>query len=170
MVNLGNDKSQQFRTIEENILKDELFLTESTDMLQEEIQENLWSFSLTENLAKQITASDFSELLDKIKENAQKQLDRHDGPLELIYYLWHDQQSGQLRLNFINSNHHNLPFGCALTIVESETEIIHDFLNSKYLEGVSFSELEDLTEQDEEPEVSFVLKVYKRFLKKSISR
>ena len=92
--------------------------------------------------------------------------------INLIYYLWFDEQAGQLRFNFINSNHDKLPFGCKLVFVDSEKEIIDDFLNSNYLDGIPWSEFKvvDKTKQEnvaaveEENLETFTLKVYKQMI------
>ena len=92
--------------------------------------------------------------------------------INLIYYLWFDEQAGQLRFNFINSNHDKLPFGCKLVFVDSEKEIIDDFLNSNYLDGIHWSEFkvvdkakqENVAAVEEDNLEIFTLKVYKQMI------
>jgi hypothetical protein len=42
-----------------------------------------------------------------------------------------DDQAGQLRFNFINSNHAKLPFGSPVIIVQTEDEILLDYLTGQ---------------------------------------
>ena len=78
----------------------------------------------------------------------------------------------QLRFNFINSNHDKLPFRCKLIFVDSEKEIIDDFLNSNYLEGIPWNELkvvdkvewENIAAEEEENLKTFTLKVYRQMI------
>ena len=101
-----------------------------------------------------------------------QQLQQSDVDINLLYYLWFDEQAGQLRFNFINSNHDKLPFRCKLVFVDSEKEIIDDFLNSNYLDGIPWSEFKvvDKTKQEnvaaveEENLETFTLKVYKQMI------
>ncbi len=159
-------KANYFNKIESQAIKNKLFLTNRTDLLDKEISENLWSFSLTKELAEQVSPADFLDLFDKICANGQKQLNVSDLPLDLIYYLWHDEQAGQLRLNFINSNHKKLPFGCILDFVESESEIIQGFLKSEYMVGIPMVDFRDIDTGENEEEIPYTLKVFKRILKK----
>ena len=44
------------------------------------------------------------------------------------------EQAGQLRFNFINSNHDRLPFSSQLTFADKEKEILNDYLNKRHSE------------------------------------
>jgi hypothetical protein len=159
-------KDKYFNDAESAAVNEKLFITEKTDLLDKEISENLWAFGITQELADRTDPSDFLELFDKIKADRQQQLDNCDKAINLIYYLWHDEQAGQLRLNFINSNHAQLPFGCELEYIETEREIITAFLKSKYLDDLPMNELEvvDGEDDDIEQEQLFRLKVYTQTL------
>lgn len=157
----------------------ELFLTTSTDIVNEEIEHNCVWVSISSDIAKQVSSADFLLFLGKVKANRQLQLQQSSLDLNIIYYLWFDEQEGQLRFNFINSKHDKLPFGCKLSFVDSEQEIIDDFLNSNYLDGIPWSELEtiDNTQQlksvtaaENANEEIYVNKVYKQIIYSSHPR
>jgi hypothetical protein len=84
----------------------------------------------------------------------------------LIFYTWFDAQASQLKFNFINSNHVKLPFRTLINLVQSENEIIQDFLNSKYHNGIPFKELEKVESDEENNNNKYVVKAYKEILSK----
>ncbi|NER17539.1 hypothetical protein GWK10_09980 [Spongiivirga citrea] len=81
----------------------------------------------------------------------------------MIFYLWFDEQAGQIRFNLINENHSKLPFTSKVEFAENQKIIISDFLESEYLNGIPFSELDEknLTIDREN-----ITKVYKELLVK----
>ena len=150
----------------------ELFLTNITDLISEEVKHNCILISISSDDAKQTTTTDFVSFMNRVKANRKQQLQQSDVDINLIYYLWFDEQAGQLRFNFINSNHDKLPFGCKLVFVDSEKEIIDDFLNSNYLDGIPWSEFkvvdkakqENVAAVEEDNLEIFTLKVYKQMI------
>lgn len=153
------DKLRKFEQIE-------LFITDRTDIINEEIYHNYIRIGMTNNLAIEITTQEILRFLKNVKLDRQLQLMATNLEIDLIYYLWMDEMAGQLRFNFINSNHEKLPFGCNLNVVETETEIIDSFLCSKYLEGIPFAELEDVgpesTALETEEKEIYTLNIYKQ--------
>lgn len=146
------------------IIDDKMFITDQIQEIQKEIDQNCWSFDLSANNAEEIEVNDLVIFLHQVKQNRIAQLIQSSIDVNLIYYLWHDEMAGHLRFNFINDKHKELPFGCKLRYVDTEEIIIADFLNSDYLNGIPFSELTELKEEDEiqenTAEQNFVLQVY----------
>jgi|SRR6185436_4009318 len=149
----------------------ELFLTNTTDLVNDEIENNCVLISISAELAKQTSSTDFITFLNRVKTNRRQQLQESSLDVNLIYYLWFDEQAGHLRFNFINSNHDKLPFGCELVFVNNEKEILDSFLNSNYLEGIPWNELEtiDTTQQsnkitEDKTEETFTLNVYREII------
>ncbi|MDP4264163.1 MAG: hypothetical protein Q8941_16665 [Bacteroidota bacterium] len=150
-----------------------LFLTNRTDSIESEIHNNSVFIGLTKEIAKQVSINDFTDFLAKVKLNRRDQLFKSYLNIDLIYYLWFDEMAGQLRLNFINSNHVSLPFKCNLIFVDTEQQIIDAFLNSSYLEGIPFDELTDVENSDEETHDNASphnLKIYRETIARKISR
>jgi len=70
-----------------------------------------------------LRAPDHRELvkfLEDVKIDRRKQLQYSKTKVGLIYYIWIDEQAGQLRFSFINSNHTTLPFSNRLTFAANE--------------------------------------------------
>ena len=151
---------------------EELFLTNRTDLVNEECKHNCIWVSISFDIAKQTTTTDFISFMNRVKANRKQQIQQSSVDINLIYYIWFDDQAGQLRFNFINSNHDKLPFRCKLIFVDSEKEIIDDFLNSNYLEGIPWNELkvidkvdwENIAAEEEENLKTFTLKVYRQMI------
>ncbi|MCH1910889.1 hypothetical protein L9Z41_15350 [Leptospira noguchii] len=82
----------------------------------------------------------------------------------MIFYVWFDEQAAQLRFNCISIEHKIPPFDVEIKLVELD-EIITDFLNSKYLEGIPLGECSSLNCESEKQEtIGFILKVYYKLL------
>ncbi|WP_036043359.1 hypothetical protein [Leptospira alstonii] len=78
----------------------------------------------------------------------------------MLFYVWFDEQAGQLRLNLISAEHNVPPFGTEIKPIALD-EIITDFLSSKYLEGIPLSEFSSGNFESEAKETPrLILKVY----------
>ncbi len=143
----------------------EIFLTDRTDIIKDEIYHNCLSLGLTLELAREISVNDILGFLCKVKANRKKQLAASNFKVGLIYYLWDDEMAGYLKLNFINSNHVNLPFGCNLNFVQNESLIVENFLKSTYLDGIPFEELTDSETYDRPDQETYKLNVFKELIR-----
>ena len=150
------------------IISDRLYLTDNLDELKKEIENNHWSIGIDFDTLKNIKKDDLRNFLKKTVNNRITQLDKSELNIDLIFYSWFDEKTGNLNLNFINSRHENLPFTAELEFVDSIDTIINSFLNSKYLDGIPWNELEDISSDSEDnKETDFKLKVYKEEIIKS---
>jgi hypothetical protein len=120
-------KQEFFKDIED-IKSDKLLITDSVDNLNEEIKNNCWSIQFDDELSMEFSVDELADFLKEVKTNRRKQLKQSKIKVGLIYYVWVDGQAGQLRFNFINSNHEKLPFRSQLTFVTKEDEILTDYL------------------------------------------
>lgn len=143
------------------ILNRTLYLTNSTNKLSREIMKNCFSLPISGEDAKNLDIADVLAFLAKVKNNRRMQLKNSGLPVNLIYYLWFDEQSGQLRFNFINSNHPKLPFCCPLHKVTSEQEIVRQFQESDYLNGIPLEKLNECNLEDcADESIGYVLNIY----------
>jgi hypothetical protein len=113
----------------EEIKTDKLFIGETLDNLNEEIRNNCWAISMSEEIADEFTVDELKSFLKDVKADRKQQLRNGKSNVELIYYVWYDEQAGQLRFNFINSMHRQLPLSAPLTFVSDEGEILSDYLS-----------------------------------------
>ncbi len=156
-------------------ISEPMYLTDKTDEVNEEINHNHWSLSAPTDIISQITATDFLEFIQKVKDHYKNQLDNSQLDIDLIFYMWFDEMAGQLRFNFINSNHDKLPFGCKLKLTDRPEEIIDQYIKSKYHEGIPCNELETIETPEQIAEAdslekklidNFVLTIYQEKIKK----
>jgi hypothetical protein len=146
----------------------DLFLTDEIDTLETEIFENSFSIGLTKEIVSQVSSNDIEAFLAKVKSNRLDQLNRSQIIIDLIYYLWFDEMAGQLRLNFINSNHKKLPFSCNLTFVDEEKEIIDSFLKCGYSNEIPLTDQKDTIETKVDGyKDDFNLKIYRESIRKN---
>ncbi len=150
-----------------DIISDRIYLTENIDELNKEIENNHWSISIDSGTAKLIDINDLRLFLREVVTNRIEQLKMSNKNIDLLFYLWCDEQAGSLNFNFINSKHSRLPFGADLEFVDTLDLILKDFLDSDYLDGIPINELSDENIKTEENNANFVLKVYKKVLTKS---
>ncbi len=158
-----------------NQISEPLYLTDKTDEINEEINNNHWILSVPADIIFQATTTDFLEFIQKVKDYYKNQLENSQLDIDLIFYMWFDEMAGQLRFNFINSNHDNLPFDCKLKHIDRPEEIIDQYLKSKYHEGIPWNELETIEtpelvaesdRREKELHDNFVLTVYQEKIKK----
>src|SRR5688572_455753 len=97
-------KKEFFKDIED-IKSDKLLITDSVDSLDEEVKTNCWAISISDKLSKKFSSDELASFLNEVKTDRREQLRRSKIKVGLIYYVWVDGQAGQLRFNFINSNH-----------------------------------------------------------------
>ena len=114
----------------QEIVNDPLYLANSDHDLPQEIQENMWSLSLSQSLAAMFQPAEIQGFLYQVRQNRHWQLQQQDLSLELHYYLWYDEQAGQLRFNFITTRTATLPFSATIEVSETEEEIIATFLEA----------------------------------------
>ena len=161
-----SDKNKYFESLSE-IEQWPLFLTDSINQLSEEINTNCIYLSIPAGI--QVQLHDLLAFLRKVRLNRQLQLQNSGLAIDLVYYVWHDELAGQLRFNFLNSSHQNLPFGCTVSLVENEAEIVSGFLNSSYLQGIPWDEFATVDDEincamDDSNIATFTCKVYQEII------
>ena len=100
------------------LAKAEIYITDKTDNVNKEIEENCVKIGVPEHLVNDIDPLTFSIFLSTVKQNAKAQLNKSELNVSLIFYAWLDEQAGQLRYNFINNNHDKIPFAVELNFVD----------------------------------------------------
>jgi len=153
------DKNEFFHSLDE-IVVDPLFIGESLQDLAEEITNNTWSMSISKELATEIVVEDFIDFFQRVMTNRREQIrssNNHDG---LLFYIWFDWQSAQIKFNLISDYDTALPFGCEIEITNKLEPIIEEFLRFPYHDGFPFEEVRDDNEQIEEGVKRETLKVF----------
>jgi hypothetical protein len=117
-------------------------------------RENLWSLSFAAGgLPSEAELTRFVEAAVDLRKRQVESM----GAKPATFYLWHDEQAGQLRFSVARCLPDSLPFRCPVTRADAANEVIRDFLTSGRSNGlVAWSELEPVafdTSQagDEEP-------------------
>jgi hypothetical protein len=158
-----------------NQISEPIYLTDRTDEIKEEVFNNSWSLGAPHEIISQIAPNELLDFIEKVKRAYKIQLDKSHLDINLIYYLWFDEMAGQIRFNFINSNHEGLPFGCKIKYSDSPEEIIEHYLKSEHPGEILWGELEtvEMTENNNKTDpqetalnIEFVLNVYKETIRK----
>ena len=148
------DKQSFFKALE-SFKTLELFLTDEISQINEEIYHNCIQVGLPIEITAKLSFVDVKDFLEAVKKNRRAQLNKSNIKSGLIYYVWYDEMAGQLRLNFINSNHLELPFRCQLNFMPE------DFIINSYLSSYS-SENEHASESYDS--ASYALNIYKEVI------
>lgn len=152
---LINDKSNF-----EEVLNCTLLITGDENRMHDEIFENMWAITLTEQMAKAIDSKYLMNFIETLIETRKKQLSGKPA----TFYLWLDDVIGQLRFNVL-STHRRPPFECTLNLLDSPQEILKKFLKSNRGE-IPWGELEviegDFDDDDEHND--YVQSVYVKYL------
>ena len=110
------------------LAKVDIYITDKTDDMEKEIYENYVKIGVPEEHLENISTIFFQNFLYEVKQNAKRNLDVNSLNVDLIFYVWFDAQAGQLRYNFINSNHEKLPFTTEIQLVDDVYEICDLFV------------------------------------------
>lgn len=152
------DKNEFFHSLEE-IVVDPLFIGESLQDLAEETTNNTWSISISKELATEILAEDFIFFIQRVMTNRREQIKGSNNRDEMLFYIWFEWQSAQIKFNLISDYDTALPFGCEIEITHKLEPIIEEFLRFPYHDGFPFEEVRDDDEQMEEDVKGETLKV-----------
>ena len=155
-MDCGKMKTEKW--LQKNLSR-KLYFASGVDELDRELENNCFDLVLSARGSKKFSVPQICDLLTAIKDKQQA-----DAPADLRYYLWYDALANALRFGFINAAHDKLPFGCKLQIVDSEAEIVQNFLASSAGNPLDMANLTDDINDDEERE--FVLKVYQEIIHK----
>ncbi len=138
-------KEAFFESIDK-ILYAEIHLADNLNDLLNEMEINHWCLNIDSKTAKTIEKHELNDFIRRVIKNRRSQLEKSNLDINLVFYIWFDQLSGNLHLNLINSKHKTLPFDSKLNFVNSTDKIIEKFLDSdylEYLEKASWEELEN---------------------------
>lgn len=158
-------KQEFFNDVEE-IITDNIYIAPTVDEISEEITNNMWSISITQELCNELIEEDFRVFFNDIIENREEQVSGSKYNHGMIFYLWFEYQSGLLRFNLISDFHKELPFKCNLILVDNPQEIVIDFLKYKYHDGIPIIESEEALIESDMDSNGFELKVFKTHLAK----
>lgn len=143
------NKNEFFQSLEE-IVVDPLFIGESLQDLAEETTNNTWSISISKELATEIVVEDFIDFFQRVMANRRKQINGSNNQVGMLFYIWFDWQSAQIKFDLISDYDTPLPFGCEIEITDKLEPIIEEFIRFPYHDGFPFEEVRDEDEDDDE--------------------
>ena len=121
-------------------LLDNLFLSQKIEDLGKEANENLHTFHITNELAKNITLLQVKSIIEQAVSKFTDIVTKANDQMRAILYVWHDFQAGALRFSIITDRPGvKLPFSAQIVPAPLE-EIISNWLKSDYLEGIPWVE------------------------------
>lgn len=126
----------------QEVVDDPMFIGSSQEDLMREIETNMWRLSCSRAIAEQLTVEDLEAFFDDVVESRRAQLRASELEHGMLFYVWFDEQAGQLRFNLISDVHSELPFRCQTRRVSELGKVISQFLESRWLDGIPFEELE----------------------------
>jgi hypothetical protein len=144
----------------EEIVVDPLFIGDCEDDKDQEIANNMWKISISNELGTQLSVKDFIDFFEKVISNRRKQIKISNNNLGMLFYAWFDLQAAQLRFNLISDYDSKLPFGCEIETIDNLEPIIEEFLSFPNHDGFPFEEVSDEDEGIEEEQRSDTLKVF----------
>jgi hypothetical protein len=148
----------------DEIITDKIFIGTDTNDLQEEIRQNTWWISLSQQQVEQLTPDDLREFINRIIDNRRQQVLTAQTDHGMYFYLWFDEMACQLRFSLISDVHEKLPFGCNVNQIATPDGIIGAFLSSPYHRGIPVTEFVEeplnVTDVVESSSEIFTLDVY----------
>ncbi len=153
------NKNEFFQSLEE-IVVDPLYISDGFQDLDEETANNTWSMSISKELATEIVVKDFIDFFQRVMTNRREQIRGSNNQDGMLFYIWFDRQSAQIKFNLLSDYDTALPFGCEIEITHKLEPIIEEFLRFPYHDGFRFEEVRDDDEQMEEDVIGETLKVF----------
>ncbi|MEK3975347.1 hypothetical protein MKZ20_11185 [Psychrobacillus sp. FSL K6-2684] len=137
------DKNEFFQDLEE-IVVDPLFIGNSKEDIDQEISNNTWSISVSNEMNIKLSVKDFKDFFREVISNRSKQIKMSNKGM--LFYVWFDWQAAQLRFNLISDYDSKLPFSCEIETIDNLEPVIEEFLSFPYHDGFP---VEDIREEDE---------------------
>ncbi len=134
------DKVEFFQDLEE-IVVDPLCIGDSEADIKREIANNNWSISISYELGTHLSVKDFIDFFEEVISNRRNQIKISNKHTGMIFYVWFDWQSAQLRFNLISDFDSKLPFACEVETIDKLEPIIEDFLSYPYHDGFPIEEV-----------------------------
>jgi len=120
-------KQDFFRELDE-IIAEPIFVGDSVDDLKEEINVNMWWIGATAEVLETLSVNEILDFIVQLTDNRREKMRQANTDHGMYFYLWFDDQAGQLRFNLISDFHTDLPFGATLNIIDTPVAIVGDFL------------------------------------------
>jgi hypothetical protein len=147
---LTGDKQQYLEALEEVVL-DPVHILGRIEDLDAECQTNMWTLSLDNRLAQEVTTDDLNSVVQRVIRNREDQV-RQMG-LRSIFYLWFDDRIPALCFNIISATNTDLPFKAPLQFLKSPQSIVESFLASPVHDGIPIPDELILVADDESVEI-----------------
>lgn len=106
-----------------------------------EARSNMWCFSIPND--EGITALDIKSFLNQIIDQRSKQI-----TLPMTFYVWIDEQAGQLRFSLTSQPKNNLPFGSTLIYSDNLDNFIEQFISMQLTGSIAFQDLKPIVLAD----------------------
>ncbi len=117
-----------------------------------EAQANLWTISLTKEMASNLSVREVCGCVNTLIERKRSEA-KQSSLVPLRFYLWFDEQAGQLQFSITSvADPSQLPFQCPINPDAKLSEIVSQLLTSPYFDGIPFEELD--TEHSNSPELA----------------
>ena len=91
-----------------------------------------------------VTIADVVVFSNAVADGRRVWLSAH-GARPMVLFWWHDTPAGQLRFSMVSAAHGQLPFGCEIVGASSLASIVSNWLRSKTLHGIPWSEFQEFS-------------------------
>ena len=121
---------------------DEALVLEPADR-QAELRTNTWWLDATDEDRRTLSVSEVAAAFERTADGIRRRIHElgHAGPA--TFYVWHDQQAGQLRCSTASVTEDALPFSGAYVPSDELGPVIEGFLKDPDPGVVAWSDLED---------------------------
>ena len=159
-----------YQKILNEFLDENIYITQSIDELEKEIQVNHWCITGSKEDINSLSKSEWKDYMLRLIDGRQKQLENSNLDTKLIFYCWYDEQAGYLAFNLINNNHSKLPFGAPVEFVSLE-KIIDNFTNDISPGIIPMEELVEISKEEYEEiddyDPDYKVEVHQKIIEKS---
>lgn len=122
------------------------------DDQQAETRVNTWSLSATPTDLSTLTVDQVVSAFEQTAAALRRRVHDMGHKGTATFYVWHDQQAGQLRCSTSTQTPSHLPFGGTYEPTDALAPIVEEFLNDKEPGMIPWADLDTVGDDDAEPD------------------
>ena len=137
----------------DDVINDPLIIAVGPDADCNEPRENLWGLAMTAARAAATSAAEIIDFLLKVIDSRNRQLTARFGTRHpMVFYVWVDEQAGQLRFSLISGQGVRPPFGAEIRCITQPEPLIEHYLTITTHDGIPWDQIIILEPGDPVPE------------------
>ncbi|MDR0269415.1 hypothetical protein [Paenibacillus sp.] len=164
---LRNKGIKAYNEILEIAEQPNLLFSNDSGQYNAEARYNLYTIQKLNKLIKKssISIGELEKVFTFIEASWSTYLKKHYRDRSFIFYIWGDYQIPAIRLSVVSFYEgFELPFGCILNKVSDIQDVLFQYKEEAYFDGITIIETDESSLNEEESERDYILTVYSKII------